>query len=269
MNPRIAALALAGLLLAACGRSPGPATTPGAARTGGQASLGGSTLPGDHASTRRYAIDITYPPLSPQADVLTRAMHARGEAAKRELLKAVGAAPSGRPVRLVLVFEVASRTPRFLSVREKGLMDTGGAHPQPIIGTFVFDMQAHKVLALDDLFTDPASTRTMLAAYARKALYASLLDKVPGGDKTSPKVRASWQANMRGMIDPGTAPTKANFSHFLINAGNLERPMSLTLVFPPYQVAPYVYGVQTVAVPLKQFAADLKPGYRAAFGLTP
>jgi hypothetical protein len=256
-------LAAAAAMLVACGHSSAPQSANSSSATGSDG------LPGDHAHTARYTIDISYPPLSPEADVLTRAMHQRGEAAKRALMQVVQAAPAGRPVQLALVFEVASRTPRLLSVREKGLMDTGGAHPRPLIGTFVFDMQAKKLLSLDDLFNDPAKTRIQLAAFARRALYAKLLDKVPGGDKTPPKVRAEWQANMRGMIDPGTAPTPANFSHFLINSGSLDQSMSLTLVFPPYQVAPYVYGVQTVDVPLKVFAAGLRPAYRAAFGLAP
>jgi len=256
-------LAAAAAMLAACGHSSAPQSANSSSATGSDG------LPGDHAHTARYTIDITYPPLSPEADALTRELHERGEAAKRDLMQIVHAAPAGGPARLAIVFEVASRTPRFLSVREKGYLDNGGVHPRPLIGTFVFDMREHKVLALGDLFSDPAKTRIQLAAYARRALYAKLLDKVPGGDKTPPKARAEWQANMRGMIDPGTAPTPANFSHFLINSGSLDQSMSLTLVFPPYQVAPYVYGVQTVDVPLKQFAADLKPEYRSAFGLAP
>jgi len=250
-------------LLAACGHPSAPSPT---SASSVNASDG---LPGDHAKTGSYTVDISYPPLSPEAGALTRELHAHGEAAKRDMMQVVHAAPADHPVRLAIVFEVASRTPRFLSVREKGYLDTGGVHPRPLIGTFVFDMRDKKVLALDDLFTDPAGTRAKLADFARQALYAKLLDKVPGGAKTPPKARAEWQANMRGMIDPGTAPTPANFSHFLINSGSLDRSMSLTLVFPPYQVAPYVYGVQTVDVPLKLFAADLKPEYRSAFGLAP
>lgn len=49
-------------------------------------------------------------------------------------MQAVKAAPMARPLRLALVFEVASRTPRFLSVREKGFIDAGGAHPVPLHG---------------------------------------------------------------------------------------------------------------------------------------
>lgn len=258
------------LLLAGCGRS----SSPGQGGTSPAAAASTSGPNGVHVRTKAYAIDITYPPLSPQADGLTRLLHQRAAAVRGDFMKAVadaGRAPveDGHTRRLILEFEVASRTPGFLSVREKGLMDTGGAHPTPLIDTYVFDLRAGKRVMLDDLFTDPSGMRATLAAYARKALYAQLLDKVPGGDKTSPKVRAQWQANMRGMIDPGTEPTAKHFRRFLIGGGGLDRPLHLTLVFPPYQVAPYVYGVQTVDVPLKVFAGGLKPAYRPAFGLAP
>jgi len=258
------------LLVVGCGKSPAPAQDTSAPSSA--ASTSGPN--GVHVDTERYAIDITYPPLSPQADALARILHQRAAAARRAFMKVVpeaGQHPAlaDRKLQLMLEFEVASRTPGFISVREKGAMDTGGAHPVPLIGTFVFDLKAKRTVSLDDLFSDPKAMRTTLAAYARKALHAKLLDKVPGGDKTSPEVRAQWQANMRGMIDPGTEPTAKNFSHFLIAGGGLDKPVSLTLVFPPYQVAPYVYGVQTVHVPLKVFAAGLKPRYRPAFGLAP
>lgn len=267
---RILVLSAALSLVAACGRSPAPGQ--GTSTPASATSTSGPN--GVQVDTKRYAIDITYPPLSPQADALTRLLHQRAAVARQEFMKAVSDAGKStamvdRKLRLVVEFEVASRTPGFLSVREKGMMDTGGAHPVPLIDTFVFDLQAGRTVTLDDLFADPKAMRVTLADYARKALYAQLLDKVPGGDKTPPKVRAQWQANMRGMIDPGTAPTAKNFRHFLIASGGLDQPMSLTLVFPPYQVAPYVYGVQTVHVPLKVFADGLKPRYRAAFGLAP
>ncbi len=267
---RSLALTVALLLVAGCGKSPAPG--PGASEPASATSTSGPN--GVHVNTKRYTIDITYPPLSPQADALTRILHQRAAAARRAFMKAVSdagqhAALADRKLRLILEFQVASRTPGFLSVREKGMMDTGGAHPVPLIGTFVFDLKAKRMVALGDLFKDPKAMRATLADYARKALYVKLLDKVPGGDKTPPKVRAQWQANMRGMIDPGTEPTDKNFSRFLIDSGGLDQPMSLTLVFPPYQVAPYVYGVQTVDVPLKVFAAGLRPAYRAAFGLAP
>ncbi|GAB3035087.1 DUF3298 and DUF4163 domain-containing protein [Oleiagrimonas citrea] len=227
-----------------------------------------------HISTRRYRIDVTYPPLSPEADVLARALHARTEAARVDFMKGLPDPKTlpefaDRQLRMMIDYKVASRTPAFVSVREQGMIDTGGAHPIPLDGTFVFDLPHRRLVAFDDLFVDPVAARARLSVLARKALYAKLLDKVPGGDKTSAKVRKQWQDNMRGMIDDGTRPTAQNFGEFLVDGGGLDAPPSLVLVFSPYQVAPYVYGAQTVKVPLKDFASMLKPPYRGAFGLAP
>jgi hypothetical protein len=231
-------------------------------------------LPGDHARTARYRIDIDYPPLSPQAKPLTQALHERSRVAKQAFMKALPDPKTvpefaDRQLQLLIHYKLFSRTPAFVSVSEEGMMDTGGAHPMPLDGTFVFDVRAKRVISLDDLFTDPAKARASLADHARQALTAQLLAKVPGGDKTSAKVRKVWKDDMRQMIDAGTQPTKTHFSNFLVDAGGLNRAGGLILVFPPYQVAPYVYGVQTVKVPLKVFAGALKPVYREAFGLAP
>ncbi|RAP57412.1 RsiV family protein [Oleiagrimonas sp. MCCC 1A03011] len=262
--------------LTACQRSPESSDAPGRSSSVNVpvAAATVSSALEQHISTRRYRIDVTYPPLSPEADVLARALHARTEAARVDFMKGLPDPKTlpefaDRQLRMMIDYKVASRTPAFVSVREQGMMDTGGAHPIPLDGTFVFDLPHRRLVAFDDLFVDPVAARARLSVLARKALYAKLLDKVPGGDKTPAKVRKQWQDNMRGMIDDGTRPTAQNFGEFLVDGGGLDAPPSLVLVFSPYQVAPYVYGAQTVKVPLKDFASMLKPPYRGAFGLAP
>lgn len=166
---------------------------------------------------------------------------------------------ASRQLQLLIDYRVTASSPAFISVRGKGMLDTGGAHPVPLDTSFVFDRQQQRVLALDDLFVDPESARKLLADFARTALDRKLLAQAPGTHEAPPKVRKEWLDNMRGMIDAGTKPEAKNFEQFQVDDGGL------LLVFPPYQVAPYVYGTQTVVVPLEVFAAALKPHYRAAF----
>jgi hypothetical protein len=54
---------------------------------------------------------------------------------------------------------------------------------------------------------------------------------------------------------------------FVVRAGSTSDAPSpgLALIFPPYQVAPYVFGTQTVDVPAGVFAKFLKPAYASAF----
>jgi hypothetical protein len=72
---------------------------------------------------------------------------------------------------------------------------------------------------------------------------------------------------MTQMLGTGTKPTSVNYSVFVVRAGTAPDAASpgLTLVFPPYQVAAYVYGTQTVDVPASVFVKFLKPGYAGAF----
>lgn len=264
-------------MLAGCSGPPpdpaaaGPAGNTTAAATSAPvppAVAGSSALPGDHASTARYKIAIDYPELPPGADALMQALRKHAEAAKGEFMQALPDPRqfpefASRQLQLLLDYQVTATSPAFISVRGKGMMDTGGAHPLPLDASFVFDRQARRVLALDDLFADPVSARKLLADFARKALAEKLLAQAPGKDEATPKARQEWLDNMRGMIDAGTRPEANNFGQFQVDADGL------LLVFPPYQVAPYVYGAQTVAVPAAVFAPALKPSYRAAFGSPP
>lgn len=265
------------LVLTGCGRSssPGPAHPAStAAAAAGTVSIpaiaASSVVPDDHAQTKRYRIDIDYPRLPASDAVLARALHKTGNEAKHEFMQGLPDPQelpefANRQLQLKVDFSVASRMPRFVSVRERGMADTGGAHPIPIDASFVYDTKSDKVISLDDLFVHPKQARQLLARVSRDALEKKLLANVPGGNKTSAKVRKEWVDNMRDMIKGGTEPTPLNFSEFVVLAGAGDKASGLQLIFSPYQVAPYVYGTQTVDVPVDTFADLLKPAYRDAF----
>src|SRR5690625_9560 len=269
----------AALALAGCGQPSAPGSTasstvaPAAsapARPAGAASA--ASLPGDHAQTKRYHIDISYPPLPASEQALSKALHQTGDKAKREFMSALPAPKefpesADRQLQLMLEFSVAARMPAFVSIREQGMADTGGAHLIPVDATFVYDTRAGKIISLGDLFVDPEAARERLSQVARKSLEKKLLAKVPGGEHTTAKARKEWTTNMRKMIVEGTQPTAENFSEFVILAGAGDKASGLELVFSPYQVAPYVYGSQTVDVPVDMFGSLLKPEYASAFDL--
>lgn len=209
--------------------------------------------PGDHATTHRYRIAITYPTLAADQAALAQALRNDGAAAKRDFMHALPDTAkfprfADRQLQLLIDYTVAARTPAFVSVREKGMSDTGGAHPRPIDAAFVYSIHAHKLIALDDLFTDPAVARQRLSGLARKSLRAKFMQQAPGPGEGTPQVRREWKANMRQMLHDGTQPTSENFSQFVVS-NDVDGAPGLTLIFPPYQVAPYVFGTQTVDVP--------------------
>jgi hypothetical protein len=82
----------------------------------------------------------------------------------------------------------------------------------------------------------------------------------------TPAQQASDIQSMRRWIEKGTAPDAANFAVFLVD-GLDTRAIGVTVIFPPYQVAPYADGPQQVEVPAKVFYDLLKPEYKNAFAI--
>ncbi|MBA3788967.1 DUF3298 domain-containing protein [Patescibacteria group bacterium] len=117
--------------------------------------------------------------------------------------------------------------------------DTLGAHPNSYFRTFVFDAKSGGGIALSDLFTPGADYLNTLSTLSRTALSSQL-----GKDSDST------------FINPGTTPNDDNFQNFAIDSANL------VLLFPPYQVAPYSSGPQTIRIPLSKLGSILKAGYK-------
>lgn len=280
-TPTCLIAALTALALAACQQSPEDhpvptATTPaaGASAMVIPAPVPASTadLPGDHASTRHYKIAITLPTLAAGEKPLADALRATADNAKREFMQALPDTQqmpefAHRQFEMLLDFKVAAATSAFISVRETGAQDTGGAHPIPVEAAFVYDRKAGKLIALDDLFAQPDAARKALANFAHDTLLKKFMANAPRPGEGSPDALRDWKSNMLQMLANGAKPTTVNYSVFVVRAGSTSDAPSpgLALIFPPYQVAPYVFGTQTVDVPAGVFAKFLKPAYASAF----
>lgn len=277
-------VAFATIALAACQQQPAtaPASTPATSASAPvipapatapvPASASTAPVPGDHAVTKHYKIAISLPTLPADAKPLSDAMRTTADNAKRDFVQALPDPDTlpefaNRQFELLLDFKVAAQTPAFISVRESGSSDTGGAHPNPVQATFVFDRKAGKLIALDDLFADPDAARKALANFAHDKLLKKFMANAPKPGEGSPAAIREWKANMLQMLDGGTKPTTVNYSVFVVQAGASQDAPSpgLTLIFPPYQVAAYVYGTQTVDAPAAIFAKFLKPAYQGDF----
>ena len=116
---------------------------------------------------------------------------------------------------------------------------TGGAHglEQPV--TFTFDTVTGAKLAIGDLFLPDTEYLARLSSIARTDL---------------PSIQGEYAYS--DFITDGTEPLADNFSRFYLEGDTLY------LLFPPYQVAPYVAGTVTLPVKLSRIAAILKPEYR-------
>lgn len=137
------------------------------------------------------------------------------------------------------VHYLSSAGPRSVSYIFQIDSYTLGAHGNTFFRTFTFDLESGKELSLADLFVPDSSYIEKLSALSRKmlpALVGEYLDKA--------------------MLADGTTADSKNFEAFFLDG------TSFVIIFPPYAVAPYVAGPQTLAIPLTALADVLKPAYR-------
>jgi len=117
--------------------------------------------------------------------------------------------------------------------------DTLGAHGNMFFRTFTFDARSGAPLALTDLFIPGSNYLDKLSQISRAALPTVIGE---GSDDN--------------YIKGGTTPEEGNFKNFFF--GNKE----FIVLFPPYQVAPYAAGPQTLRIPLSSLSSILKTEYR-------
>jgi hypothetical protein len=212
-----------------------------------------------------YSYRIHYPSLDAKWSALYDALHRYAETQKKDFIAAQGGerSPNAGDYQLDITFTVARRTDDFTSVLVSGSDFTGGAHPNPLTASFVAHTSDNRLLAIGDLFTDPTAALKILSDEARAQLQgrfeAELRDQIGEGEKLAPALK-----DMREWVERGTEPKAENFATYLVD-GLDSKAIGLTLVFPPYQVAPYVDGAPQVEVPARLFHALLKSDYVGAF----
>lgn len=122
--------------------------------------------------------------------------------------------------------------------------NTFGAHPNTTYKTFAFDTASGKLLGIADIFAPGAKHLSTLHDLAASKLPA--------------QIAAAEQVDVsevdRSMLDPGIAPTAENFSNFYFDGSNF------VILFPPYQVGPYVLGLVTLTIPASE-VSGLSPQY--------
>jgi hypothetical protein len=250
---RILSLVIVFTGLAACHESDdsaGATTPPRAASIAKDSETGTGNL---------YTVEVQMPELQPGWAPLKTALDDYVARQRRDFLEGLKDPAAQRQARelpwdLNLEIGVAAHTERFVNVQVDGSSFTGGAHPLPVIDSFTYDIQAQRLISLDDLFVDPKAAEAAFAVEARRQLLTEL--DAPDDPLASDP----------DLIRAGTEPGKRHYRVFgLIADGDSGKAQGLTFTFPPYQVAAYVAGAQTLDVQTHTFAALLKPEYKDAF----
>ncbi|MCL1633452.1 DUF3298 and DUF4163 domain-containing protein [Luteimonas sp. SX5] len=266
-------LLLFALALAACNRGTeqatpaGPATAPAAGTEPAPATPAQPVELKDVVeSNERYVIGISYPPAARKYPGLAAQLQQYAEAARAELLEAVGGLGNDKPTApydLSLSFTELVDTPQIVAIAADGSSYTGGAHGSPLIARFVWLPQQDKLLTSKELVPQAAGWKP-ISDYVREQLHTKLSERADA-DELPPAERAEMIRDAGKMIDEGSEAEADNFSQFEPVIGADGKLSALRFVFPPYQVGPYADGTQTVEVPAAILLPHIAPAYRGYF----
>lgn len=131
-------------------------------------------------------------------------------------------------------YEVHLKTDSFISLMMNGCVYTGGAHPYTELNPVNYNLKTGKNLKLKDVFKKDSD-------YLKK-LSKNCIDEL----KKKGVSDSEW-------IEKGAAPKEKNYDKFYFIEG------ALVIVFPQYQVAPYVAGPQEIKIKLSDLKEMLNP----------
>lgn len=134
---------------------------------------------------------------------------------------------------LTMRFTPLLLSPTIISIRfDASEYIAGGAHPNNHVRILNYDFAKHLLLSPTDLFASSTQALPFLSSYSRIALH-TLFTEV-----------AEEKLTLQILL--GTEPTHQNFQEVGITK------TGLTVLFNPYQVAPYARGVPEVKIPLSE-----------------
>lgn len=185
----------------------------------------------------RYALPVTG---QAQADALLRAHLDERRKEVADLLRSTGVGRGRIRANIDLItYKAYAAGPRLLSLIFEEYRDTGGAHGNYAYATFVLDLKSGQRLELGDLFTDQPAALSVLSEMAARRLNLAL-----GG----------------APFPEGYAPKAENYQAFVLDGADI------VVTFPPYQVASFAEGTQTLRVALNhpRLLPLLSPALKAA-----
>ncbi|APZ41887.1 DUF3298 and DUF4163 domain-containing protein [Acidihalobacter ferrooxydans] len=248
------ALSLSALLFGGC-TTPAPPPVKSARHSPCDALAPATPAPAiiDRHSTPLYRYAICYPALGTAGPALDPVLHVW---AKRQLAAFLSTASQPRPqpwvYELLIDMRIVAKGDGFVSVLASGYRFTGGAHGMPFLASFNL-IDGHLVTQPGQLFANAAQARAVLSTQAR-SVFAK---RAAGGD-------TAWCFKDKKWLRAGTAPTPQNYAIATLTARD-GQATGLRLYFPPYQVAPYACGTQTVDVPARVLYPLLAAADRAPF----
>jgi hypothetical protein len=148
---------------------------------------------------------------------------------------------------------------RYVSIERFDYLNSGGAHPNSLLDTILWDTNAKKRISIRPFFKETAPggpTLTRLAKEIRAAL--AVEKKARGADDIDPTA------------DTGLGNVKADLTKMgavaLVPSTEAGKSAGMVFTFSPYAVGSYAEGPYTAYVPWAAFKDDLSGEGAALFG---
>ncbi|MGV8120077.1 MAG: DUF3298 and DUF4163 domain-containing protein [Candidatus Xenobiia bacterium LiM19] len=139
------------------------------------------------------------------------------------------------PWSLYYSYEINYKSASLVSILFTGSNYCGGAHPSPIFYSVNFDLEKGRTVEMKDLFKKGSGYYEKMSAICISDL----------------KKRDISSNNE--LINEGASSKAENFECFYFKSDRL------VILFPPYQVAPYVAGPQEVMIPFRSLRDLIDP----------
>lgn len=199
--------------------------------------------------TQRYSIDVEYPVIvlaidqrtaQIASDVIKGEVNRSIEGFIENALEMANAEniPPEITSDLTIRYTPILLTPSLIAVRfDHSAFIRGAAHPDSGANIVVYDLTNHSLLSTADLFSPGSDYLGFLSDYTRDRLRANFSEM------------SNEEFAMTAVL--GTAPKAENFREVLPTKNGL------TVIFNPYQVAPYARGIVTIDIPLADVESKL------------
>ena len=142
-------------------------------------------------------------------------------------------------------FSIPLLSSKYASILFSYYSFTGGAHGNTTTSSYNYDFENKKKIELKDLFAENYNYLKFISDYCIEDIRKQNEDQGYTPDM-------NW-------ISGGASPDQANFKTFLITEN------SLIILFDPYQVAPYAWGIVAVNIPFSKFKENMSAGFEVAF----
>jgi hypothetical protein len=172
-------------------------------------------------------------------------------------------------------YALRSAVGRYISVVRSDDTFEGGAHPNHVADTILWDTQAQKRISIRPFFTETADNGPTMNALAQAAKLAiasqKIANDIPVGDadKLPANITPAQYLRKDTFINDGIKPSLLKLGPVtLAPSTEAGKSSGLTFHYSPYAVGPYAEGAYTAFVPWTAFRQYLSPDGAALFGGT-